>query len=106
MSRRVSRRRLMVGWDSSVGTSKCFTKTVPPGKVHSPVGANRMVESLGTVIHLDFDAPSDQKGTFKSYGRRLVFGISVRVSLKAPVWESNFGKDPLSVAGMERYALE
>src|SRR5262249_33522157 len=71
---------------------------------HSPVGEKLIFWarpfSFGTAIHLNFDAPSDQNETLRSYGMRLSLGVNVRTSLNAPVWESNFGIGPLASEGI------
>src|ERR1051325_1183882 len=93
-----------------MGSSKCFTNTVPGGNFHSPVGENLILwlspSSFGTAIHRHLSAPSDQNGTFKSYGIRFSLGAKVRTSLNAPVWESNFGNAPLTSGAIMSQGFE
>src|SRR5215472_959409 len=102
MRRRVSRRRVWFGRDSFVASSKCFTKTVPAGKTQGSAAEKRIfveADSFGIDAHRDFAAPSDQNGTFRSYGMRLSFGISRGVFLKAWVWERRGGAGSLASLG-------
>ena len=85
-----------------MGSSKVFTNTVPAGKTHSPVGENSIFPA-GRAIHRSFWAPSDQKGTIKSYGMSSSLGTRWAVSLNAPVCDKSFGIGPSGRAGMRRY---
>src|SRR6202042_3748753 len=97
---RVSSRRKTRGLASSVGSSKVFTNTVPAGKDNSGSAVKPICVPLGSAIYRILAAPSDQKGTSRSYGIRPDAGESVRTSLKAPVWDKSGGSLPLTSWGM------
>src|SRR5215831_12728977 len=101
----------MLGFASSVIRSKCLTKTVPAGKVHSPVGAKEICSSevygapeLGTANHRVFTAPSDQSGTLTLYGISAETGVNVLTSPNTPVRDSRCGKESLILVGMLKNA--
>lgn len=89
------------------GSSKCFTKAVPTGKLQSPPSEKPMRWTPGSAIQRCFTARSDQSGEFTSYSTSPGAGVSEATSSKSPVRESEVGNEgpdpPLAVPG--RYRL-
>src|SRR4051794_35798885 len=89
-SSRVSSRRFSAGFRSSMLISKCLTKTVPAGNVHSPFGENPMDSPAGSEIQRVLTAPSDQNGTLTVYGTSAPLVLN-DTSSNAPVWLKRAG---------------
>jgi hypothetical protein len=81
---------------SSTTSSKCFTVTVPAGKLHSPAALNATCSdasyggpSFGTAIHRVLTALSDQDAALTANGIRAGCGVSAPRSVNTPVCESS-----------------
>src|SRR4030095_365159 len=98
MRKRVSNRYAAAGFVSLAGSSKCFTKTVPEGKVHSLVGEKVIFSagvlcapSFGTATQRYLLAPSDHNGVLTVYGIKTGAGARVARFVNAPTCDNNAG---------------
>src|SRR5690606_25405718 len=90
---RVSTFTALVGTPRTRGRRNVLTSTVPTGNVQaSSEGAT--VSNPGTANHRSFSAPSDQKGTFTSYGTTPAAGTWRATSTNRPVAERVCGNGP------------
>ena len=81
-------------------SSKCLTKIVPLGHVHSPVEENEAVVPVARPAQRCLNAASDHSGALTVYGTRPAVGTMLAVLEKTPAADKVAGIAPRLVVGM------